>query len=896
MLRSLGEEALVAQLLRSAVELLVRLGEILLQTLALRGDIHGAGGVQLHGQGRGRQAQLDARGRGEPVLGLGDLDDRADGVLLFDKVDGGGVEAGRDLLGGLDTLVGAETTQLGDELVDVGDAAGGVLVGGHSPVGVLGGRPGRDDEARRVALGTVGEDGPQGLGDEGHRRVQQTQDRVEHATEHQTGVLTTGLLGVGGGVPVTRDLDLGDLQVPVAEFVPGEAVEGLVGDGELVAVEVGVHQDAQFLELVEDPAVGVGEVLAGREVLLLVLTEDLGTVHQRELGGVEELGGEVTGGLRGILTDRQVGAGVGAAGQGEAQGVRPVVADPVHRVDAVAQGLGHLAAVLVADEAVEEDVGEGHLRATVALFGTRAGLAGTEGGALDGVGEGAEHHHAGDPEEEDVVAGDQHGGRVELLQLVRLLRPAHRGEGPQCRGEPGVQDVVLLVPALAGGLLVVGTAADDLAVGSVPDRDAVAPPQLTGDAPVVHVVDPVEPARLLGGGVDDGVALTDGVPGHLGELVDLDPPLLGQARLDGLLGALGVAHGVDVGVDALEDATLLLQRQPDLLTGLEAVQAVEPGTGVRDVAGLVDDLGHLEVVALTHGEVVRVVGRGDLHHACAELGVDVVVGDDDHAASLDERVREGGADEVLVALVVRVDGDGDIAEHGLDTGGRDIGVRALALDIAVAQGDQLTLVVGVDDLDVGDGGAQHRGPVDQALRAVDQAAVEELLEDGLDSLGQAVVEGEALALPVDRVADGAHLVLDDAAELVLPLPDALDELLAAVVETVLALGLLEHGLDLGLGRDAGVVGARQPQDLVALHALTAGHGVHEGVVECVTHVQLAGDVRRREHDGERLPVARRVRVEVTGVHPALVEGGFYVGGVPLLREAVGPVGRGLVAA
>jgi hypothetical protein len=648
-------------------------------------------------------------------------------------------------------------------------------------------------------------------------------------------------------------------------------------------------RDAQFLELVEDPTVGVGEIRTGREVLLLVGTEDLGTVHQCELRGVEELGGEVAGGLRRVLTDRQVGAGVGTAGEGEAQGIRTVVTDPVHRVDAVAQGLRHLAAVLVTDEAVEEDVGEGHLRASATLGGTRAGLAGTESGTVDGVGEGAEHHHAGDPEEQDVVAGDQHGGRIELRELIGLVRPAHRGERPQCRGEPGVQDVALLVPALTGRLLVVGTAADDLAVRSVPDRNPVTPPQLTGDAPVVHVVDPVEPARLLGGGVDDGVALTDGVSGHLRELVDLDPPLLGQARLDGLAGALGVTHGVDVGVDALEDAALLVECQADLLTGLEAVHAVELRAGARDVAGLVDDLGNLEVVALAHGEVVRVVRRGDLHHAGAELRVDVVVGDDDHAASLDERVRQRRADEVFVALVIRVDGDGDIAEHRLDPGGRDIGVRALALDIAVAQGDQLTLVVGVDDLDVGDGGAQHRGPVDQALRTVDQAAVEELLEDGLDGLGQAVVKGEAFTLPVDRVADGAHLALDDTTEPVLPLPDAVDEFLAAVVEAVLALGLLEHRLDLGLGRDTGMVGARQPQDLVALHALTAGHRVHEGVVEGVTHVQLAGDVRRREHDRERPTVTGGVRMEVAGVNPALVEGGFYVGGVPLLREAVGPV-------
>src|SRR5258706_3152614 len=37
--------------------------------------------------------------------------------------------------------------------------------------------------------------------------------------------------------------------------------------------------------------------------------------------------------------------------------------------------------------------------------------------------------------------------------------------------------------------------AADLAIGRVPDRDPMAPPQLPADAPVVHIVDPVEVAR-----------------------------------------------------------------------------------------------------------------------------------------------------------------------------------------------------------------------------------------------------------------------------------------------------------------------------------------------------------------------------------------------------------------
>ncbi len=84
---------------------------------------------------------------------------------------------------------------------------------------------------------------------------------------------------------------------------------------------------------------------------------------------------------------------------------------------------------------------------------------------------------------------------------------------------------------------------------------------------------------------------------------------------------------------------------------------------------------------------------------------------------------------------------------------------------------------------------------------------------------------------------------------------------------------------------------RAAQHLVALHALTAGEHVHEGVVEGVTHVQAAGDVRRRQDD--RVPglVARGVGLEVAGVDPLLVELRFDGAGVPALGKGVGGVLR-----
>ena len=47
-----------------------------------------------------------------------------------------------------------------------------------------------------------------------------------------------------------------------------------------------------------------------------------------------------------------------------------------------------------------------------------------------------------------------------------------------------------------------------------------------------------------------------------------------------------------------------------------------------------------------------------------------------------------------------------------------------------------------------------------------------------------------------------------------------------------------------------MVGAGDPEGEVAEHAVPAGEDVHLRLVEHVAHVQAAGDVGRREEDGE----------------------------------------------
>ena len=374
----------------------------------------------------------------------------------------------------------------------------------------------------------------------------------------------------------------------------------------------------------------------------------------------------------------------------------------------------------------------------------------------------------------------------------------------------------------------------------------MAPPQLTADAPVVHVVHPAEVPGVHLRRVQPDAAVADRVAGRLGERADADEPLQRLARLDRGAAAAAVADRVHVRPDLGDDAALLAQRAHHRGPGLEPVQALE--RAVRgDHAVLVEDGDAGQVVTAADLEVVRVVGGGHLDRAGAEGGVDVVVGDDRDAPAgqrqLDRLARPGGCSAGRPGAPPRR------CRRAWSRPGwwRP---RSSRRPSAVADRDQLAVVVAVVDLDVGQRGQAARAPVDDAFGPVDQAVVEEPLEDRLDGPGQALVHGEPLAGPVHAVAEAAHLAEDLAAGFGLPLPDPLDEGLAAQVVTAQAL-LGELALHHVLGRDPGVVHAGQPQGVVALHAAAPDQRVHQRVVERVADVQGTGDVRRRDDDAVR---------------------------------------------
>ena len=94
----------------------------------------------------------------------------------------------------------------------------------------------------------------------------------------------------------------------------------------------------------------------------------------------------------------------------------------IDRVEYVAFGFRHLLAFGITYKAVNIDFMKGYIAHELQ----------------------AHHDHACHPEEDDVETGDQHVGRVKGFQFGCFMRPAECGKRPQRRGEPGVENILVL--------------------------------------------------------------------------------------------------------------------------------------------------------------------------------------------------------------------------------------------------------------------------------------------------------------------------------------------------------------------------------------------------------------------------------------------------------------------
>ncbi len=407
----------------------------------------------------------------------------------------------------------------------------------------------------------------------------------------------------------------------------------------------------------------------------------------------------------------------------------------------------------------------------------------------------------------------------------------------------------------------------------VPRRNSMPPPQLAAHAPVLDVPHPLEVGLgpvLRHEARASHLDLGDGGPG---ERCDFDVPLIGEIRLEHRAAAIAARNHEPVFLDPLDEAGALQLRDDDGAR-IEAVKAAE---AMRHV--VIEGRARREDVELGKSVpkanliVVEIVRRCDFDAAGTEFRIDVGIGNDADRAP-GKRQQECLADEVSVAQVVGIYRNGGISQHRLRPrrGNRDVPGAILE---RVAQMPQMPLFLLALHFQIRQSGEQHRVPVDEALATVDEAFLVQPHKCLGDRARQLRIHREALARPVDRHAEPAHLRTDRAAGALLPGPDARHECLASKFTAPKA-RRLQLPFNHHLGRNPGVIGAGLPQRVGAAHALVARERVHERVLKGMPHVQRAGHVRRRNHDA--VAACSRPRGKIPGRLPTLIQTLFDSGG------------------
>jgi hypothetical protein len=152
----------------------------------------------------------------------------------------------------------------------------------------------------------------------------------------------------------------------------------------------------------------------------------------------------------------------------------------------------------------------------------------------------------------------------------------------------------------------------------------VSPPELPAYAPVVDVVQPMEPHFLKTLGQYLLLLFNQRRFSSGCQICCLDKPLTGEHRLDDLPSSLAARHSLDRGHFLHKQA----QRSEVLQKLLPAFKTIQ--TGILECvlihgAILVEDADEVQAVLLAQGVVVGVVAGRHLQHARPELHVHVVV-------------------------------------------------------------------------------------------------------------------------------------------------------------------------------------------------------------------------------------------------------------------------------
>jgi len=401
------------------------------------------------------------------------------------------------------------------------------------------------------------------------------------------------------------------------------------------------------------------------------------------------------------------------------------------------------------------------------------------------------------------------------------------------------------------------------AIGSlaVPHGDLVSPPELPADAPVdpfaLHRIEPVHvgffpPCRVKADQAGFHRAAS------FCHLRIAHPPLLGQPRFNRNPTPLRKTDIVFI-FFGFHEKTKIIKALGRGLAGFKPVHPCKFSARFADGAIGVEHVEQRQIVAAPDSKVHRIVGRRHFQTACAELPVHHRIGNNRNLFP-GKWSPDVFADQVLIALIVRVHGHRHVTHDGFRARGRNFQVCACftvstgcRFDQLIAHPVKLSLLRPHDHFLIAQCSLIFRAPVAHAEATVDVAALVKL-HKGIEHAPRiGLIKGKARPIPVTGGTQLAQLLENDAAVLLFPLPSPFDEFFPSEIATIQSF-LAQLILNAGLCRDAGMISARKPEGFLALETSPAGEYILQRIVQDVPHVEDSGHIRRRNHDHVRFAV------------------------------------------
>ena len=246
----------------------------------------------------------------------------------------------------------------------------------------------------------------------------------------------------------------------------------------------------------------------------------------------------------------------------------------------------------------------------------------------------------------------------------------------------------------------------------------MAPPELTGNAPILDVIHPIE--INLAHPLRDKLhrAITHDIDRGLCKRLHFDEPLLGNARLDRGVAAVARADIVLHRLD-LDEISARLQIFDDFFAALVNIHARIFAARFCHMAVVRHHVDDFEIVPQANLKVVRVVGGRNFHHAGSEIHFHIFIRDQ-RDFLIDQGQDQFFAHQAPIALILRMDGHGRIAEHCFRTSGCKLNIAA-AIRKRVAHMPEGAVLLCILHLRVGNRGLAMGAPIDDALTAIDQA-------------------------------------------------------------------------------------------------------------------------------------------------------------------------------